>query len=190
LLNRFAFQEKYFKPFLIQIDRFFEVKMNDKNNGIMKIESKLSEIRTKKEKMERRFVIDGELTKEQFEKYSKNIDEEIGFWEQERNKYSTQISNQKNKIEKALKLSQNLSKIWVNGALELKRRLQNLVFPYGLVIDTQKRLLLTKNYNHFFELVLTLSDSSERKKKGSPDFDFRKSLPVAGMGVEPMTSGL
>jgi hypothetical protein len=49
--------------------------------------------------------------------------------------------------------------------LETKRRIQELVFPDGLVIDVKNRAYLTKSVNTIFELSADLTGVPKRQKK-------------------------
>ena len=44
-------------------------------------------------------------------------------------------SNLQKAIDKALKISSNLSELWTSGDLTQKKKIQNLVFPSGLGYD-------------------------------------------------------
>ena len=56
-----------------------------------------------------------------------------------------EISNLQNRLNKVIDFSQNTCKYWVSGSLNVKKTIQNVVFPDGLVLDTEKRQYLTSN---------------------------------------------
>ena len=86
-------------------------------------------------------------------------------------------------IEKSIEISQNIHNYWQLGDLEEKRKLQKLVFPEGIVIDTTNRTYLTSKVNSLF---LAKSDfkrvSGGINKKLPISFDEESSL-VAGVGL-------
>lgn len=61
-----------------------------------------------------------------------------------------EISNLDSNIEKSLEISQNIHNYWQLGSLQEKRKLQKLVFPEGIVIDTKNRVYLTSKVNSLF----------------------------------------
>jgi hypothetical protein len=72
---------------------------------------------------------------------------------------------QQDNLDKYIKFSEgiakNISKNWTSESLETKKRIQELVFPNGLVIDTKNRSYLTKKVNLVFELSAGLPKVSE-----------------------------
>ncbi|MEI7723833.1 MAG: hypothetical protein WCK09_01950 [Bacteroidota bacterium] len=76
-----------------------------------------------------------------------------------------EIPNLDIKVEKAIDFSQNVSKYWLSGNLDIKRRIQKLVFPEVLVLDTQKRLYLTSKINALFSEKQAFIRLSEETKK-------------------------
>ena len=63
---------------------------------------------------------------------------------------SQKISNHKNFIDKSIAILQNTSKIWSEGDIENKIRIQKLVFPEGLSIKAKNRQYLTNKVNQLF----------------------------------------
>lgn len=61
-----------------------------------------------------------------------------------------EISNLDFYIEKSVEISQNIHKLWQLGSLDVKKKIQKLVFPEGIVVDTTNRTYLTSNVNSFF----------------------------------------
>ena len=93
-------------------------------------------------------------------------------------------------LDKAIDFIQNISKYWVSGNIDIKKRIQKLVFPAGFYIDPENRKYLTSEVNGLFCLNVELSRVSGDHKKEIPvknDEDYRV---VAGTGFEPMTFGL
>ncbi len=76
-----------------------------------------------------------------------------------------EIPNLDIKVKKAIDFSQTVIKYWLSGNPEIKRRIQKLVFPKGLVPDTQKRQYLTSKFNaHFSEKQAFIRLLEEAKK--------------------------
>ena len=139
--------------------------------------------------MEERFAY-GKLSKELYDKFSGKLSDEILAIQEEIGISSKKISNQKNKIKNVVLLFQNISKIWVSVPVDAKKRLQKLIFPSGLVLDTGKRKYLTKDYNSFFNLIRCISSDFAVKENGLSSKKTEKSASVAGRGLEPLTFGL
>ena len=71
-------------------------------------------------------------------------------------------------IDKALSLSASLEKIWTEGDLKQKQKLQNLVFPSGLGYDKSNDRVRTPKVNAIFGSIPILSKEISNIKNGEP----------------------
>jgi hypothetical protein len=95
---------------------------------------RIAEISGQLEKMEERFVL-GEITTEQYTKYSTLYKKQMENLEQEIEQIGKISSNLENSVQKGLDYAQNLSQMWVSFDYHEKQRLQYLVFPDGMIYD-------------------------------------------------------
>ena len=70
---------------------------------------------------------------------------------------------------------------WQLGDLEEKRKIQKLVFPEGIGIDTKKRKYLTSKVNSLFLEKSQFKRDSEGTNKKLPIKSDEESFVVAGM---------
>ena len=77
-------------------------------------------------------------------------------------------SNLELAIDKALTLSESLEKIWVDGDLKQRQKLQHLVFPSGLGYDKSNDQVRTTKVNAIFGSIPILSKEISNIKKGEP----------------------
>jgi hypothetical protein len=92
----------------------------------------------------------------------------------ESNLFSSTISssNLQIAIDKALKMSSNLSEFWASGDLPQKKKIQSLVFPSGIGYDKLKGKVQTKRVNSIFSAIPLLSKDLAKIKSGEPvDFN-------------------
>ena len=101
-----------------------------------------------------------------------------------------EISNLDYYIEKSIEISQNIHNYWQLGTLEEKRKIQKLVFPEGIVVDTKNRTYLTSKVNSLFLAKSQFKRASEGTNKKLPIKSDEESSLVAGVGLEPTTFGL
>lgn len=178
LLNGFSIPEKYGPLFRDQLNKLFDAKYNERREEEALLKAKLKEQYKTKDDMEERFAY-GKLSKELYDKFSGKLSDEILAIQEEIGISSKKISNQKNKIKNVVLLFQNISKIWVSVPVDAKKRLQKLIFPSGLVLDTGKRKYLTKDYNSFFNLIRCISSDFAVKENGLSSKKTEKSASVA-----------
>jgi len=62
-------------------------------------------------------------------------------------------------------LSQNICKYSASGSLSVKKTIQNIVFPDGLLLDTEKRQYLSSKVNSLFSLKRYFIGTSGGKKE-------------------------
>ena len=75
-------------------------------------------------------------------------------------------SNLEKAINKALKLSSELCKLWSNGGLPQKRKIQDLLFPSGIGYDKSINRVQTRRVNSIFNLIPSISDDLKKIKSG------------------------
>lgn len=163
-------------------DSVFAVE-KDKHEAAKK---QLEDLNKKIARLEERFVFE-EISKDQYERFRAKLNDQkaqISFTNKNLN------SNREIIINQALSLSQNLSKIWESGSLAIKKAIQNMVFPNGIVLDVKNDLTRTNSVNAIFQLISTISSDCEDKKKRQTDKNINLSRLVAGAGLEPTTFGL
>ena len=81
---------------------------------------------------------------------------------------SLNSSNLELAINKALNLSESLEKIWVDGDLKQRQKLQNLVFPSGLGYDKSNDRVRTPKVNAICGSIQILSKEISKIKNGEP----------------------
>ena len=85
--------------------------------------------------------------------------------------------------EKAIEISQNINSFWQLGSLEDKRKIQELVFPEGIVVDTKNRTYLTSKVNSLFLAKSRFKRDSRGTNKKLPIISDEESFEVAGVGL-------
>ncbi|CAN5412612.1 hypothetical protein BH10BAC1_BH10BAC1_21680 [soil metagenome] len=127
-------------------------------NELLKNEAELK-------KLIRKNMVEDDYDKEIFREYKNELEANINALKQKLNNEQSKISNLDNYVQLSVDVVQNISKYWRNNNLEIKKRIQQLIFPEGLSLDMQKRQYLTKKVNLVFELTCLLSSLSEGGKK-------------------------
>ena len=105
-------------------------------------------------------------------------------------KGSLNLSNLDNLLEKATQYALNISNLWSSGNLAIKRSVQNMVFPEGILFDFKNDTYRTTRVNSIFALINSLSDVLNGNKNGASQNEFNLSRFVPGMGVTSFFSTL
>ena len=148
------------------------------------LESELYKLEKDLALIERRFVL-GEITLELYTKYSQEFQKDVIRIKEELESSTFKLSNLEKAIDKVLKYALQLPILWESGDLEEKRRIQNMVFPCGIVYDFKNGHYRTDRVNSLFSFIPIFTRVSAEKKKGTID-NFRLLSPsVPRAGIEP-----
>lgn len=101
-----------------------------------------------------------------------------------------ELSNLEKYVSESVTVSQNINKYWANSGIEMKKRVQELVFPNGLVLDMKNRHYLTKDVNVVFEINRVVTGGKGDKKENGSEEISEPSSVVAGTRLERATFGL
>lgn len=148
------------------------------------LESEVSKIEKQLGTIERRFVL-GEIDGDLYNKYYKEFQTELVRTKEELVKCSFNLSNLEKAVDTVLEYALKLPVLWESGDLEEKRRIQNMVFPDGLVYDFQKGEYRTDRVNSLFSFIPIFTRVSEGKKNGTVDKNYLLSRSVPEAGIEP-----
>ena len=90
--------------------------------------------------------------------------------EKDLEQYNLNLSNLDDKINAVVVTCSKLGSLWEQGDVDTKKRIQELVFPNGILWDRVKRNYRTENRNKFFDLLDRFSVSYGHKKE-TPSYE-------------------
>ena len=93
-------------------------------------------------------------------------------------KWQINLSNYEEMIPVALSTISHLSTFWKEADLDLKKKIQKMVFPEGVFWNKEKRTYLTNKRNLIFDVLDRLSGTCENEK--GPPLD--EAVPLYGWG--------
>ena len=189
LLDSFEMDPIHIEAFKKQVKKMLCTNREIAQKDVAVFKRQLTELENKKEMLQERYAIEG-LEQSLYLKFLAKLDDQIAELKQKYEEPLIQIPNLDSSLDKAIDFTQNISKYWQSTTLETKRKIQKLVFPDGLVLETHDRRYLTSKMNGLFaEKQVFVSVSVGDKKKDSRQNDENPE-EVAGTGFEPMTFGL
>jgi len=97
------------------------------------LKDRLAELKRNIEKLEEKHFIKEEMPKETYDRFLAKYMADYANLQKEINGCGIYISNLKEMINEAVILCRNLRQMWQDGSIGLKEKLQNLIFPSGLV---------------------------------------------------------
>jgi site-specific DNA recombinase len=190
LLESYKMDEGFIQPFVSQLRITFQNMKAQTFEARKEYEKRIKEIDQELETLDERFAYGKFDDDALYNRLRLKKQMEINQVREKLDGTDYEISNLDYFIEKSIEISQNIHKYWQLGSLDVKRKIQKLVFPEGIVIDTTNRTYLTSEVNSLFLAKSQFMRSSEGIKEKLPIKNDEKSSLVAEGGFEPPTFGL
>ena len=190
LLANYTLNHQFIEPLKLQLNKLFDTMNTEGMQELRSLEAKKVEVEKNLENLELRNIKDLDFSTETYRTFKTKFKNDLELIEEQIRESSQKISNHKMFVDKSMVILQNTSKIWGEGDVESKIRIQNLVFPEGMSIRLKNREYLTKKVNRVFALTSVISRGKEGSENEKTHQDVDGSSLVAGTGLEPVTFGL
>ena len=188
-LNGFELSSKYESAFKSQMKLTISNIEKDNIQNEKVFTKKKEVLSTKLDNLFDKYI-DGDFPKDRYLSKKIEIEQQLLKIDNELFKTAIKISNLDKKIDDCFNSVKNISKHWASGGFSIKNKIQKLVFPDGLVIDSENRQYRTKKINLVFTSIPVISSTNSFKSKNAPSDLDEASCLVAGTGLEPVTFGL
>lgn len=153
------------------------------------LKGKLTEVENKLEGIEEKYVLD-QIKQPMYEKWSAKFRQELKEINDQLANCSVSSSNLEECISYTIDLSANLLKMWREGDVLQKQKLQSLVFPDGIRYNRDSDAVLTTRVNSFFYVINTLSEPCNISKEKGKHTNCTSPRWVGPAGLEPATKRL
>ena len=184
-LENYQIKEDLNEAILIELESAY-YEMNKGNVETEKeLKARMVELKKNIEKLEEKHFIKEEMPKETYDRFLAKYMADYAILQKEINGCSIYISNLKEMLNEASILCRNLRKLWVDGSIGLKEKLQNLLFPNGMVYDKEKGAFRTPDLNYIIAEIARHTGDFGIIKKGLNFFYKRQSLCAEKGGFEP-----
>lgn len=166
LLDKYTVQERCVAPLQYQIEAIYKDINKDAEEEIVTLKGRLSDVTKKLDSLEEKYYVNGEMSRETFEKFYFRYKAEHAEISKGLASCVMGISNLSETVVKAIDLSRRLALEWASSDVKEKEKLQKLVFPEGIIYEKEKGAFRTDRVNVVFELIASLQQLSEEKEKG------------------------
>ena len=188
LLESFRLDEQHLQPFILQLNKTFASMNEEAFENRAVISKRLKKLESELDTLDERFAFGVFNDEALYQRLRQKKQGEIDLIKEQLLDSELEISNLDFYIEKSIEISQNIHKYWQLGYLEEKRKIQKLVFPEGIVVDTKKRTYLTSKVNSLFFAKSQFKRTSKGTNKKLPIKSDEESSLVAGVvlpGLRP-----
>ena len=188
LLKSYEINRLYFSPLKEQFLHICEALNDSGKDDRLSMQQRLTTLNAKVEKLEERFAF-GEIDREIFEKVGGKLKQEIKAINDELKRSGIELSNPELFIDRSLEIISNLSDFWASGDYDDKRKLQEVLFPGGVLFDKQFDNYRTRDVNTILQLTHSMSKDLEGNKNGQ--IKKYSDLPglVGGTRLELVSAG-
>ncbi|GAA4100498.1 recombinase family protein [Mucilaginibacter panaciglaebae] len=185
-LDTFQVNPLLIAPLKQQLTYTFDSLNQSQKKEALELNKIIVKLRDELEVVEYRFAT-GKIEDELYQKVKNKLSAEIATLDKDFKKLNRSLSNLHYYIDVALKLCSNLSLLWSKGTLCIKQRLQNLLFPTGILFNKDLSNYRTYETNNLFNLITSLSDSILYGITGQINSKTDLSGLVAPTGIEPIS---
>lgn len=189
LLEKYSLSDIAVEPFKEQLKRTFETISENSVSRNQDLNKVLESCNEDLKKLNKRWAL-GVIEKDTYEEVKNDLLRQRNNIFRQMNEIGSGTSNLENYIEDSISVVKNIGKYWCSANVEIKKKIQEVVFPGGVSLDVKKRVYLTKNVNSVFSLVREVKGVTEGRKKRNPENYSGLSSLVARTRVELVTSGL
>lgn len=175
-LSSIAIKKEYLEAIAFELEHAYYEKNKEDMDEKINSEKRLKEIEETIEKLDDKFYIKEEMTKEKYIVLTSKLDGEKEKLNEFLGKCTLGSSNLAEKIIQAGTYCLKLTDTWLKGKYNEKASLQKLIFPEGLAFDKRTGVLLTFKMNEAIAQIARISGDLAIMKKGLNTNESIKSL--------------
>ena len=165
LLKSYEINRLYLSPLKEQFLHICKALTDSGKQDRLSMEQNVRTLNAKLEKLEERFAF-GEIDREVFEKVGGKLKQEIKSIGDELKLSENELSNPALLIDHSLEIISNFSDFWAFGDYDNKRKLQEVLFPGGVLFDKQSNNYRNPEVNCVLQLTHSISNDLGGNKNG------------------------
>jgi site-specific DNA recombinase len=185
LLGQYQIKEAFIEPIVYQMEHDYHEGTKDAAERELLLNKKAEELKTGMLNLEENYHVKREMTREVFDRLMAKLVGEREETVRILGTLTVQISNLCDKLWDAAGLCLKITKLWVKGSVNLKEKLQKLIFPEGIIYDKKNGAFRTPKVNSVIAEIARLSGDLLLKTKGLNPFLSGQSLFAEKEGFEP-----
>jgi len=182
-LKHFEFDRACLSELKDALTELVEITLQSKMKEQQQTKKQLSELLHKIEQLEERFI-QGDVDRALFLKFSEKYKEQKNELEKMVNA-EISSSNIISIVEKSLTIATNVSDVWTLSKFDEKRKLQQMLFPDGILYNKKNDLVRTPRINSIFAPIPQLAGILKDNKKSRLIKRSLTSQEVVSTGIEP-----
>ena len=162
LLSQFRLPEELLPVLTDVLRKKFAEKEMDQEIDVNNIKKRIATLTTNIKTVKKRYAI-GKIDEDVYCDAISDLENDMREAKLELDKASVNLSNLATYIDDTIAFACNLGSYWQKMDFEMCQGIQKLVFPEGVNWDKESRSYRTTNYNSFFEILHSVSDSYKNR---------------------------
>lgn len=187
-LESYKINEDLLMPLYRIMSEKFGLQNGANEEQLKQLNGKLLEVQKKIDNLEESRFILREIGDESYQKFKLKYSEEKAQISGAMNDFGKDCSNLSEYYFSALQFSLKLPTVWASSPIQLKEKIQNLIFPQGVVYNYQNDTFRTEKLNEVFYHISSLTSNTGGNEKGQPNRIIELSNQVGETGFEPATN--
>ncbi len=163
-------------------------KLNNSQRERMKnLRTQMADVQQNIDRLDDKYYVKEEMDEETYKKL-------VGKYREEKSKIldgmetcGKDSSNYTDYFSFALQISSKLTSIWTSGGIPVKEKVQEIIFPEGVVYNRKNQTFRTTKTNEVFSLIADVNTVSGDVKNGLVNKIVDQSIQVGKTGFEPAT---
>lgn len=164
------------------------IKQDKRITELKRLKGSAKELDRKLKRLKERYVLEEEITRSDYEEFTKVLITQRHEIQQEINRYAKPSSDTPGRVEYVLNKASQIAQEWENGDFQARQRLQRIVFPDGVNYNKTEDRVRTPRINEILLISAYIQAGMPEKGKGPKDKTILQSLCVHQEGFEPSTS--
>lgn len=178
-LEGYTLPEHLVQPFQLTLKEIYTTLSGEKLNEEEAVNREVEKLQAELKQLQRKYALEG-LEKSLYLEFKSELESKISELNHTLHFATKKSANIEKYLEISTHIARNLSKYWASEGFEIKRKLQETVFPMGIFIEVKKRAVRTSEVNMIFNLTASIRGQWEAVKENSPTVFVEESLLVAG----------
>ena len=188
-LEGYTLPEHLVEPFRLTLREIYTTLTGEKLDEETALNREVEKLQGELKQLQRKYALEG-LEKSLYLEFKSELESKIAELNHTLHFATKKSANIEKYLDACTHIARNTSKYWASEGFEIKRKLQQLVFPEGIFIEVKKRAVRTSEVNMIFNLTASIRSYWEPVNENSPVEITEESLVVAGGRFELPTFGL
>ena len=186
-LETYQIHPNFIEPLYKIMGEKFDIHNSTNDVQLKQLKTQLSGVQEKIDNLEESYFILKGMSEETYKKFMGRYSEEKAKILDSMDTCGKDCSNLSEYYISALRFSMKLPTVWASSPVAVKEKIQEMIFPDGILYNYKKQAFRTEKVNEVFYHIASLSINTDNNKNGQLNNKVELSTQVGETGFEPAT---